>query len=249
MLGNEGYDSSGFSESASSEALSSGRSVDTDPTLPPLGVKITGYRLLNMMTVFSFGSAKAILTYMGQSAAPTTLDWVAGTLLAVLLYWIGLYEQGNTKKWEWFFRVDLAPGIDHCTKRVVGGFLGTLFYIDFLFIAPPLIGLLGCLVVCLHDESPPLGSFGIAVSVYLLYFCVGVFTGLGRIQADNWGSHWQRLIRFVDNYGPMAPLVEEHEWSGEVGAIVGFFSMDPQVVTKPQDRLHSHMCRSTNPRL
>jgi len=36
-----------------------------------------------MMTVFSFGVTKAILTYMGQSTAPTTLDWVAGALLAV----------------------------------------------------------------------------------------------------------------------------------------------------------------------
>ncbi len=55
-----------------------------DATPPPLGVKLTGYRLLNMTTVFSFGIAKGILTYMGQSTAPTTLDWVAGALLAVV---------------------------------------------------------------------------------------------------------------------------------------------------------------------
>ena len=56
--------------------------ADTDAALPPLGVKLTGYRLLNMTTVFSFGIIKAILTYMGQSTAPTTLDWVSGALLA-----------------------------------------------------------------------------------------------------------------------------------------------------------------------
>jgi hypothetical protein len=55
-----------------------------DAALPPLGVKLTGYRLLNMTTVFSFGIIKGILTYMGQSTAPTTLDWVSGALLAVM---------------------------------------------------------------------------------------------------------------------------------------------------------------------
>ncbi|KAN0136617.1 hypothetical protein V8E53_005664, partial [Lactarius tabidus] len=72
-----------------------------------------------MMTVFSFGIIKGILTYMGQSTAPTTLDWVLGALLAVVLYWIGLYEERDSKKGEWFFRVDLAPAIGYCAKRVV----------------------------------------------------------------------------------------------------------------------------------
>jgi hypothetical protein len=31
-----------------------------------------------------FGIAKAILTYKGQSVAPTTLDWVSGTLLVTV---------------------------------------------------------------------------------------------------------------------------------------------------------------------
>ena len=57
--------------------------VDVDATLPPLGVKLTGYKLLFMTTVFCFGTVKTILTYMGQSITPTTLDWVSGTLLAV----------------------------------------------------------------------------------------------------------------------------------------------------------------------
>ena len=59
------------------------RSSDVDATPPPLGVKLTSYRLLNMTTVFGIGITKGILTYMGQSVAPTTLDWVSGALLAV----------------------------------------------------------------------------------------------------------------------------------------------------------------------
>ena len=46
-------------------------------------VKLTGYRLLNMATIFTFGMVKAILTYLGQSAAPTTIDWIAGVVLTI----------------------------------------------------------------------------------------------------------------------------------------------------------------------
>jgi hypothetical protein len=63
----------------------SDRSADMDTSTPaPLGVKLTGYRLLNVTTVFSFGFIKGILTYTGQSTAPTTLDWVGGALLVVV---------------------------------------------------------------------------------------------------------------------------------------------------------------------
>ena len=60
------------------------RSVDMVSKPPPLVVKLTGYRLVTMATVFSFGTVKAILTYTGQSITPTTLDWVSGTFLAVV---------------------------------------------------------------------------------------------------------------------------------------------------------------------
>ena len=58
--------------------------ADGDTSDPPLGVKLTCYRLLNMMTMFSFCIAKGILTYKGQSVAPTTLDWFSGGVLAVV---------------------------------------------------------------------------------------------------------------------------------------------------------------------
>ena len=42
-------------------------------------------------------------------------------LMTSRLYWIGLYEERDVKKWEWFFKVDLAPAIGYCTKRAVRG--------------------------------------------------------------------------------------------------------------------------------
>ena len=70
-------------QNSNHELPGSDRSVDMDATPLPLGVKLTGYKLLFMTTVFCFGTVKAILSYMGQSIAPTTLDWVAGTFLGV----------------------------------------------------------------------------------------------------------------------------------------------------------------------
>ena len=52
---------------------------------PPLGVRLTGYRLLNVGVILVFGVIEVSLAYCGQSLAPTTLDWVAGALL-VLMY-------------------------------------------------------------------------------------------------------------------------------------------------------------------
>jgi hypothetical protein len=51
---------------------------------PPLGVKLTGYRLLNIIVLLGFGLSKFILSLHGLSVAPTGLEWVAGSALAVL---------------------------------------------------------------------------------------------------------------------------------------------------------------------
>ncbi|KAF8260533.1 hypothetical protein EI94DRAFT_889905 [Lactarius quietus] len=96
-------------------------SADMDAMPPPLGAKLTGYRLAFMTTVFIFGTLKTILAYMGQSTAPNALDWASGTFLTVILYWIGLYEDSN--KWKWFFKVDCAPAIGYFAKCVAGGII------------------------------------------------------------------------------------------------------------------------------
>ncbi|KAF8260541.1 hypothetical protein EI94DRAFT_890234 [Lactarius quietus] len=82
-----------------------------------------------MTTVFSFGTVKGILTYMGQSIAPNTLDWVSGTFLAVVLYWIGLFEERDSNKWRWFFQVDLSHAIGYYAKRVFGGVMWPLIFL------------------------------------------------------------------------------------------------------------------------
>lgn len=49
---------------------------------PPLGVKLTCYRLTNMTMMSAFFIAKGVLSYEGRVATPTTLDLFQGTVLA-----------------------------------------------------------------------------------------------------------------------------------------------------------------------
>ena len=46
-----------------------------------LGSKLTFFRLLIMILIFAIGITKGVLTSKGQTATPTTLDWVGGALL------------------------------------------------------------------------------------------------------------------------------------------------------------------------
>ncbi|KIJ51992.1 hypothetical protein M422DRAFT_65102 [Sphaerobolus stellatus SS14] len=54
--------------------------------VPPLfGFKLTGFRLITILSTSGFGIVKAILSYLGQSTAPTTLDWIFGVFLTLIL--------------------------------------------------------------------------------------------------------------------------------------------------------------------
>jgi hypothetical protein len=56
---------------------------DEDAQLP-LGVKLTGYRPLNLVVIFTIGVTKFILSLQEQSVAPTGLKWAGDTVLAAL---------------------------------------------------------------------------------------------------------------------------------------------------------------------
>jgi hypothetical protein len=50
----------------------------------PLGVELTGYRLLTTGVILGVGVPKAVYSYKGQALISTTLDWLAGVILAVM---------------------------------------------------------------------------------------------------------------------------------------------------------------------
>lgn len=57
---------------------------DEEPQQPLLLVKLTGYRLLTMTVITTFGTVKAVLAYRGDSVAPNTLDWFIGVFITIM---------------------------------------------------------------------------------------------------------------------------------------------------------------------
>ncbi|KAH9954827.1 hypothetical protein BJV74DRAFT_731724, partial [Russula compacta] len=73
--------------------------------------KLTGCRLLNTSVILIFGIAKAVYSYRGQAIISTTLDWASGAALALILYWLSVFEGSGLEMWPLFFEVDYAPPI------------------------------------------------------------------------------------------------------------------------------------------
>jgi len=73
---------SSFPGAASAEDACS-KALDEED-LPPLGFKVTGYRLLNIAVIIGFGIFKAIRVYCGQPLTPSILELVGGTLLTLM---------------------------------------------------------------------------------------------------------------------------------------------------------------------
>ena len=96
----------------------------------PLGVMLTGYRLLTTIVIMSIGIPKAVYSYYGQSLISPSLDWVGGIIITLLLvfisevgytkfvdltvfrfFWLGVIEATRPELCPSFFQVDLAPAI------------------------------------------------------------------------------------------------------------------------------------------
>ncbi|KIJ32617.1 hypothetical protein M422DRAFT_52771 [Sphaerobolus stellatus SS14] len=70
----------GSEDDSSIPSVSAGSGAD-----PPLcGFRLTGFRLLTLLSTSGFGVVKAILSYLGHSTAPTTLDWAFGVVITVV---------------------------------------------------------------------------------------------------------------------------------------------------------------------
>jgi hypothetical protein len=54
----------------------------------PLGVALTGYRLLTTIVIVGIGIPKAIYSYYGQPLISPSLDWVGGIIFTLLSVFI-----------------------------------------------------------------------------------------------------------------------------------------------------------------
>ncbi|TDL15767.1 hypothetical protein BD410DRAFT_756059, partial [Rickenella mellea] len=82
---------------------------------------LTGYRLILITLTVSFGLSKALLAYRGRSSQPTTLEWIFGVVIGLILYWLGWYEDKD----EMFYRIPWLFEKDY--RRPVTGVFRTIF--------------------------------------------------------------------------------------------------------------------------
>lgn len=62
--------------------------TETDTVTVWIHPPITPFRLAFIFTTLGFGIAKAVLVSTGDSTSSTTIDWVAGVLIALMLVFI-----------------------------------------------------------------------------------------------------------------------------------------------------------------
>ncbi|KAI0338278.1 hypothetical protein BDW22DRAFT_807059 [Trametopsis cervina] len=73
-----------------------------------LSEQVTLCRVLYTTVVCVFGTWKAVAAYQGKAISSNTLDIFMGIILAVLIYWLGLFETVNPPVLTWFFHKDYA---------------------------------------------------------------------------------------------------------------------------------------------
>ncbi|KIM34928.1 hypothetical protein M413DRAFT_37682, partial [Hebeloma cylindrosporum] len=68
--------------------------------------KIMLYRLLVISTTISLGSAKAVAVFYGKSYVSITIEWIAGVVVSILLYILGLYENNPFNMMPYLFEAN-----------------------------------------------------------------------------------------------------------------------------------------------
>ncbi|KAH8079406.1 hypothetical protein BXZ70DRAFT_647152 [Cristinia sonorae] len=86
---------------------------------PPLLIALTGYRLSNILLVIVIGTVKFVLTMYGYSTVPTALDWALGVVLALLSYYVGMYESIQPQVCPWFFHKDYTMHLAFSALRFI----------------------------------------------------------------------------------------------------------------------------------
>jgi len=105
---------------------------------PPLLVRLTGYRLLLIVTALAFCVPKGVLALQGQNAAPNALDLVFG-ILSLGLWWLGLYESLDPPVLPHLFHTDysrqLGTALLYPLHLLARGVLSVV--IVFIHVGPP----------------------------------------------------------------------------------------------------------------
>ncbi|PPR05576.1 hypothetical protein CVT24_002787 [Panaeolus cyanescens] len=71
--------------------------------------KLTPFRVLTMIVGVGLGISKAVLSYKGMELAPIALEWILGTLLFIIIYFLDVLNHEthlNDDSYHWFYDYD-----------------------------------------------------------------------------------------------------------------------------------------------
>ena len=190
----------------------------------PLGVVLTGYRLLTTIMIVGIGVPKAVCSYHGQSLISPSLDWVGGIIFTLLLafsevrfteyvelmvlrlFWLGVIEATRPELCPSFFQVDLAPAIlvflgrDGTPSPLDSATLGSLRRGDTSPLAPEILRVLS------DDTSQPLIPETPVVLGHVSPLAPEILGALRR--GDTPASSTTYLASTSNSIGPMSPTVQ-----------------------------------------
>ncbi|KAJ2933428.1 hypothetical protein H1R20_g3681, partial [Candolleomyces eurysporus] len=99
------------------------------PKHPP----VTGYRILVTTSAIAFGLTKAACSYAGQETAPDAVELVYGAVIALIIYWLGLFEASANEVMPWLFIADYSSQVVFGTVKLCGlATVGLLSYLLYL---------------------------------------------------------------------------------------------------------------------
>ncbi|KAI0045595.1 hypothetical protein FA95DRAFT_1573701 [Auriscalpium vulgare] len=133
---------------------------DPSPSRPLLLIKSPALtdqgRILSSALFAAFGISKAVLSYQGQSAAPTKLELISGILSASLLYWLSLFEAVEPSVLTWLLHYDYAVVLVYFVRLVLETATIAVNYIGLVYIYARLVRSLMRLVAApsSHTEQP-----------------------------------------------------------------------------------------------
>ncbi|KAI9437968.1 hypothetical protein H4582DRAFT_2057478 [Lactarius indigo] len=140
---------------------------------PPLGVKLTCYRLLNVTIGIILVALTAVFAYKNITIAVATVGLFSGLStigsahrnpMGLRLYWVGLYERRPER--NWFFQDDLVPPIVRGVTRAPS-FLWDVVVLH-PFISISLLGACFPLARYLPDWGTAIVSIGLTLPVVVI---------------------------------------------------------------------------------
>ncbi|KIM40766.1 hypothetical protein M413DRAFT_446149 [Hebeloma cylindrosporum] len=124
--------------------------------------RITPYRLLVLVVTVSFGMTKAVLTYKDETIIPITLEWIAGVVVSLFLFFLGIYESGNAvpRYLSWMFEPDCMDVVWRILRIIsIPRPYYTSEELDVVRVP--------------HDNYPPVSGYRILVSMLVITFGIG----------------------------------------------------------------------------